>query len=260
MTGLLPVNSRESIQSRLAEGRIPKYGPILMIAARPALILIAQGLTYLLMRLLNVQNAEVVLRNWWSVFGTLADLGCLGLLVWLTRREGIRLRDLVGFVKAKLKIDIPVGLGIILIVFPVMIFGFARLAMLIAYGNMSPVFPEGTFQRTLPLLAVLYSRILWWPIWSATEEMTYEGYALPRLQVITKSTWLTVAIISFFYSIQHSFLALAGFQYGFYSFLLFVPLTISLQLIYLKVRRLTPLFIGHWMMDLFSALFMLQVG
>ncbi len=256
----LIINSSEAIQSRLANGKKPRFGPLLLIFARPFLLLLFQGVTFLLMKAIQVPNAEIAIRNWWTVYGTLVDVGCLGLLLYLTRREGIKIKDLIGFDKKKLKVDILLGLGIILVVFPITIFGFGRLAMFAAYGNMNPAFPAGTFTRTLPLLAVLYSRILWWPVWSATEELTYEGYALPRLFVMTKSTWLTVLTISFFYSIQHSFLSLAGFQYGFYMFLLFVPLTMALQFIYLKVRRLTPLIIGHWMMDLFSVLFMLQVG
>jgi hypothetical protein len=189
----------------------------------------------------------------------LVDFGCIGLLIWLTRQEGIRLRDLISFVKSKLKTDVLLGLGIFIIVFPVTIIGLGRLAMLIAYGNLNPVFPEFTFTRTLPLLAVLYSRILWWPLWSVTEEMTYTGYALPRLNAITKSTWLSVAVVSIFYSLQHCFLSIADFQYGFYTFLLFIPLAVALELIYLRVKRLTPLIIGHWLMDLASVLFMLQI-
>ena len=131
--------------------------------------------------------------------------------------------------------------------------------MLIAYGSMNPTFPEATFIRTLPLLAVLYSRILWWPLWSVTEEMTYTGYALPRLIAITRSPWLSVIIVSIFYSLQHCFLSIADFRYGFYTFLLFIPLSLALELIYLRVKRLTPIIIGHWLMDLASVLFMLQI-
>lgn len=139
-------------------------------------------------------------------------------------------------------------------------FGFGRLAMLVAFGTLHPVFPDHTFIRTLPLLAVLYSRILWWPLWSFTEELTYDGYSLPRLVALTKSRWLSIAIVSFFFSIQHSFLSFASFQYGLYMFLLFIPLTVALGFIYLRVRRLTPLIVAHWLMDLLNVVFMLQVG
>lgn len=260
MTTLASTNTPQAMQARLAEGRIPRFGPILMLFARPALILIAQGITLLLLMLLNVQNPAVEVRNWWSVYGTLVDVGCLALLIFLTRREGIRLSDLIGFVKSRLKIEIPLGVGIFAVVFPVTVFGGGMLAMRLIYGTLSPVFPEDTYLRTLPLLAVLYSRVLWWPLWSATEEITYNGYALPRLVALTKSTWLSVLIVSFFFSIQHSFLMLADLRYGLYMFLTFVPLTIAMELIYLRIRRLPPLIVAHWLMDFSSVLFMLQVA
>jgi hypothetical protein len=33
---------------------------------------------------------------------------------------------------------------------------------------------------------------------SFTEELTYDGYALPRLKAITHSSWLSVALVGFF--------------------------------------------------------------
>jgi uncharacterized protein len=253
-------NSLEAIQSRFTERRIPRYGPMLMLFARSAFILLAQGITFLLFRLLNVPNAAVVIRNWWPVYGTLVDIGCLGLLVFLTRREGIRLPDLVGLGKSKLKTEIPLGLGLFTVIAPITIFGGGMLAKLIAYGSLNPVFPEYTFMHILPAFALLYARFLWWPIWSVTEEMTYNGYALPRLIALTKSRWLSVAIVSFFFAIQHSFLMLAGFQFGFYMFLAFLPLSIAMVLVYLRIRRLAPLIVTHWLMDLSNVLFLYQVG
>jgi uncharacterized protein len=260
MTTLSPINSFESIQSRLTEGRIPRYGPWLMLIARPALILIAWGLTFLLFLQLNFPNAAINIRNWWPVYGTLVDVGCLGLMFWLTRREGIRLLDLIGLVKSKLKTEIPLGLGLFIIIFPVAIFGGGSLAQLIVYGKIGPEFPESTFTHTLPLLALLYTRILWWPIWSATEEMTYNGYALPRLIAMTQSRWLSVAIVAFFFALQHSFLMLAGWQFGFYTFLTFLPLSIAMLVAYLRIRRLPPFIVAHWLMDLSSVLFLYQIG
>jgi uncharacterized protein len=260
MTTLVSINSPESIQTQVSEGRIPRYGPMLMLVARSAFILLAQGLTFLLFLRLKVPNAAVAIRNWWPVYGTLVDIGCLGLLIWLTRQEGIRLLDLIGLVKSKLKTEIPLGLGLFIFIAPVTIFGGGMLAQWIAYGQLNPVFPEYTFMRTLPLLPLLYARILWWPIWSATEEMTYNGYALPRLIAMTKSRWLSVAIVSFFFAIQHSFLMLAGFQFGFYIFLAFLPLSIAMVLVYLRIRRLPPLIVAHWLMDLSNVLFLFQVG
>lgn len=260
MSILANVNTQEAIQARLSEGRIPRFGPMLMLVARSAFILLAQGLTLLIFLQLGVANASVVIRNWWPVYGTLVDIGCLALLFWLTKREGIQLFDLIGLVKSKLKTEVPLGLGLFLLIAPIAIFGGGSLAKLITYGTLDPEFPQYTFFRTLPLLALLYARILWWPIWSATEEMTYNGYALPRLIAMTKSRSLSVAIVSFFFALQHSFLMLAGFQFGLYMFLAFVPLSVAMVLVYLRIRRLPPLIVAHWLMDLSNVLFLYQVG
>ncbi len=253
-------NSFEAVQTHLAGGRVPRYGPILMLVARSAFILLAQGLTYMLFLLLKVPNASVVIRNWWPVYGTLVDIGCLGLLFWLTQREGIRLMDLVGVVKSKLKTEIPLGLGLFAVIFPVTIFGGGALAQLLVYGRLNPVYPEYTFSRVLPLLAMLYARLLWWPLWSATEEMTYNGYALPRLIAITKSRWLSVTIVAVFFALQHSFLMIAGFQFMFYMFLAFLPLSFTMVLVYSRIRRLPPFIVAHWLMDLSNVLFLYRVG
>jgi len=260
MTAVATSNVPTAIQARLAAGQVSRAGPWLALAARPVLALLAQGLVLLLFTQLQVANAPVAVRHWWTVYGTLVDLGCLGLLVWLTRREGLRLRDLVGFAPRALKRDLALGGGIFLVVFPVCIFGGAWLAGQLAYGSANPALPEAGFLRSLPLLAVLYSRLLWWPLWSLTEELTYNGYALPRLRVLTRSAPLAVVVVGFFWSLQHSFLPWINPQHGLFLFLMFVPLTIALQVIYLRVGRLTPLVVGHWLMDLMSVLFMLQVA
>ena len=260
MTALVATNSSDAIQSRIVEGRVPRYGPMLMLFARSAFILVAQGLAFLLLLQLDVSNANIVIRNWWPVYGTLVDFGCLGLLIWLTRREGIHLFDLLGLVKSKLKTEISLGIGLFILIFPITILGGGALARLLVYGTLNVEFPQYTFMRVLPLLPLLYARLLWWPLWSLTEEMTYNGYALPRLIAITGSRWLSVLIVAFFFALQHSFLMLAGFQFGFYMFLTFLPLSIAMLAAYLRIRRLPPLIVAHWLMDLSNVLFLYQVG
>ena len=261
MTTLTPVNSQEAVRSRFEQGLIPRYAPSLVVASRSILILLVQGLVYLLFLRLKVPNASVTIRNWWPVYGTLVDFGCLGLLYYFTKREGIRLLDLVGIVKSRLVKEIPLGIGLFIIIFPIAMFGGGSLAKLIAYGTFDPTFPQYTYMdRILPLAALLYARLLWWPIWSATEEMVYSGYGLPRMIAITKSRWLSVVIVAFFFAVQHSFLMLAGWQFLFYMFLAFVPLSIAMLFAYLKLRRLPPIIVAHYLMDLSNVLFLYRVG
>ena len=251
-TTLPLANSRDVIAARLADQRLPRMAPFAMVVARPALALIVQAALTLVFVALKVDSPVVAVRNWWTVTGVLIDLVCLALLFWLTRQEGIGLWDLVSFAKSKLKTDIPLGLGIFVVVFPVTVIGGGTVANLLAYGTLTPAYPEGGYLRTLPLWAALYSRLLWWPLWSFTEELTFQGYAVPRLQAITRSTWLPMVLVTLGWAGQHSFLPWINAQHALYLFLLFVPLTVALQIIYLRVRRLTPLIIGHWLMDLTS--------
>lgn len=261
MTTATVINSQEAIQARFDEGRIPRYGPLLVLVARSALILLTQGLVLLLFFALQVPDATVVIRNWWPVYGTLVDIGCLAIMYFLTKREGIRLLDLIGIVKSRLKKEIPLGIGLFILIFPVAMLGGGALGQLFIYGKLNPAFPQYTYNdRVLPLAALLYARLIWWTIWSATEEMTYNGYALPRLIAITGSRWLSVVVVAFFFALQHSFLMLAGLQFFVYIFITFVPLSIAMVLAYLKLRRLPPLIVAHWLMDLSNVWLLYRVG
>ncbi len=107
--------------------------------------------------------------------------------------------------------------------------GGGALGQLIVYGKFNPAFPQYTHNdRVVPLLAWLYDRFLWWTVWSATEDLTHNGYALPRLVVLTRSHWLSVAIVLFFFALHHSFLMLAGWKFFVHIFLTFVPLSVAM--------------------------------
>jgi hypothetical protein len=232
----------------------------MMILARSVLALLAQALTLWLFLGLNVPSPEMTVRHWWTVYGTLVDVGCLGLLGWLTRREGIRLRDLVGFDKDKLKSDVLLGVAIFALVFPLAVFAGGMVGNLLAYGTLQPTYPEGGYLRALLLWGVVYSRLLWWPIWSFTEELTYQGYALPRLQAVTGRTWLAVTLVTLGWALQHSFLPWINVRHALYMLITFIPLSLAMQLIYLRIRRLTPLIVGHWLMDLVNVIAMLRIA
>jgi uncharacterized protein len=46
--------------------------------------------------------------------------------------------------------------------------------------------------------------VLVWPfLWGLTEQLTYNGYLVPRFQVLCRSTSVAVAIVAFSWSFQH---------------------------------------------------------
>jgi uncharacterized protein len=259
----LPIsaNSTVAIQSRVSAGFIPVTGPLAVMAARSVLIVLAQVLVTLILYWQGSSNPLQAGTYWWTVTGTLVDAGCLILLLWLTRREGIRLADLIGIQRKKLRRDILIGIGILVVMFPVVMIGGALLSGLIVYGTLQPAQTAVLMARPLPLWAALYSRTIWWLIWSATEEMTYNGYALPRLEVLLGGrTWLAVGIVTLFWAFQHSFLPLVFDAKMFlYLGIQMLPLVIVTQLIYLRFRRLPPMIILHWGMDFFSVMYLIKV-
>jgi hypothetical protein len=74
-------------------------GAALLVATRVALWL---GVQLLLASLLVLGGAEPFGRalneaaGWWMVYGALVDLGTLGVILWLLRRDGGSYRDLLG--------------------------------------------------------------------------------------------------------------------------------------------------------------------
>ena len=101
---------------------------------------------------------------------------------------------------------------------------------------------------------MLYSFILWEPIWSATEELTYNGYLTPRIAAISGRRWVPLVVVGFWRAMQHSFLPLVlDWWFFFWRFLAFVPGVLPLIALHLRKQRLAPLIIAHSMMDLIAA-------
>jgi hypothetical protein len=254
-------NSKGELQKKLAAGRISWFGPLSVIAARSIFIILAQVLVTLIFMGLRSPDPSKAATAWWQVSGTLVDIGCLSLMFWLTRREGISLLDLIGLNRQKLGRDVLLGLGILIVMFPIVMVGGAMLSSLLIYGTTQPVLPVEVMTKNLPLWAALYARTIWWLIWSVTEEMTYNGYALPRLQVLLGGrTWLAVLIVGLAWAFQHAFLPfIPDWKVFLYLGLQMLPLVIMMQLLYLRFRRLPPTIIVHWGMDLISTLLMISI-
>jgi hypothetical protein len=178
---------------------------------------------------------------------------------YFTRREGIRLRDLIGPIRLRWGYDIFLGLGLLVFAYPFMFAG-GHLAGTVVYGSMAKVPMELVMQRhALPLWATVYTLTVWWPIQSLTEEMTYQGYVLPRLEAFTGRTWIAFSITGFWFVAQHFMIPFVpDWHYVAFRSLLFIPFVAAWMLVYLRIRRLAPLIVAHWAMD-FGAVIMTAI-
>ena len=138
--GLYRVNSlcsRTAIEERFAEGRITPTGPLLMVFARLILAVLAQALVASSYFLRGHPTPWQAAHRWWTVDGTLVDIGCLGLLAWLTRREAVPLLALTGFDRSRFIRDLLVGLGYLVLFFP-FAFGGTVASGLLVLNNVLP--------------------------------------------------------------------------------------------------------------------------
>jgi membrane protease YdiL (CAAX protease family) len=226
---------------------------------RSCFMILAQALVALVFLLRGRESPWNAAAPWWTVYATLVDVGCLVLLVKFTRAEGIRLRDLVGKIRLRWGYDIFLGLGCLV----VMMFLFSMpgfLAGKLGFSTPQSAMPPGLFfARELPRWGVIYSLSIFWLVWSPTEEMTYNGYALPRLQALTGHKWVAVLVVSFWWALQHSFIPfILDWKYVVWRFLFFLPGVLAFNAIYLWVRRLPPIILAHWAMDLMAAIYTLK--
>jgi hypothetical protein len=245
------VNARSQIEERVATGRVPWIGPLLLVTARSALWLTLQSLLALVFLVLHRPHPMQAAGQWWPVYANLGDLGCLLGMKYFTRKEGIRLRDLIGPIRMRWGRDLWLGLGILVLAYPCAMAG-SYLAQVLVYGSPAKTPVAFILQaHALPLWATVYSLSVWWVIQSATEEMTYQGYVLPRLEALTGRTWIAFLIVLFWFSVQHCmFPFIPDWRFVVYRSLMMVPILVLCMAIYLRIRRLSPLIIAHWPMDI----------
>jgi CAAX prenyl protease-like protein len=248
-------NSSAAIQERVTAGSIPWTGPLLLVAARPLLMIAAQALFALIFFAMHRPSPWRVAGYWWTVYGTLVDIGCLIGMLHFTRREDIRLRDLVGPIRLRYGRDVFLGLGYFLLVFPLFLIG-GTVAHKLLYSPSTPDAGAYLVQpHTMPVWAIVYSLSLWWIIWSPTEEATYQAYVMPRLRALSGRTWVAFLVVGFVWAFQHALLpAIFDWRFMLFRTLAFAPGVLAMMIIYWRTRRLAPLILAHWPMDIVGAL------
>jgi CAAX prenyl protease-like protein len=226
-------------------GALTWRGPLLMLVARSAFAVVAQALVAVIFALRSSPTPWHDAEPWMPVYGTLIDVGCLALLWQVTRREGLGLRDLIGFDRSRLGRDLLLGLALIPVGLALILGGIHATGWLV-YGTPMPPYLFGQ----LPLPAALYGVFAFPFIWRLTEQMTYNGYLAPRFRVLCRSTTLSVALVSIVWSFQHAVMPLT-FDPQFMAVRAVAPLPFSAfqTLLYLRLRRLIPFAIAHALMD-----------
>ena len=252
------LNLPPAVHARPSSNRFPRAAPLVLIVGRNVFLVAAQTLAALLFLLRHDSTPWQTAGNWWTVYGNLADLGCLALLWRYTHAEGTSLRSLFGPTRWRGGRDILLGLGLCLLVFPLMVVGGMFANWLVFGSFVASTAPSSggaaALPHVFPLWRTIYSLCVWWIIWTPTEQLTYQGFALPRLKTLTGRTWVALVLVGFWWSLQHSFLPLVlDWHYVVVRFVMVIPGLVVMMLVYLHVRRLAPMIIAQWPMDVLVA-------
>ena len=240
-------NTTASINARYAASGLSWWPVLLFLPARLVFAFFAQGIIAALVALFGSTNPWQEAAAWWPVYSTITDVFSLLALVWLTRREGITVVDLVGVRGRAALRQLAWTPAYLLAIAPA-----AALASVITqlfYGSALP--PYLTIVH-LPPAAALYSLVIWPVIWVVAEELVYLGYLFPRVEALSGKTWPAVLIVTFFWGLQH--LAIPFIADGTYLFsrvLAAFAAVGGITLVYvLWRRRLVPIIGTHYIFDL----------
>jgi len=247
-------NLEPKIDSLKINGQIINWA-IGLVLARCILLVCVQGMLAFYFSSKGDITPWESAAKWWTVYGNIVDVICLLLIIYVLKKEGKNISSLLDFSKTKFLKDLKSGLIIFFLIFPI-------IGLLYSIGTGILLFNESTLEqisgqlaeRALPSWAYYYSILIWWIIWSTTEELTYQAYSLPRL--MKKYGQVKVLLfIGFFWALQHSFLPLIfDWRYMLWRLVTFFPLVVCLMISYMKTGRITPVIIAHALMDINAAL------
>jgi hypothetical protein len=220
---------------------IKKINPFLLPLFRSALFIIV-GLLFVIISNQSLEQAS----QWWPAICVICNIITIILLVIVFKREKTTFKKIIHYEKGNKNIKETLLIVLIMILLGIGgIYGFGFMI----YGYV-PV----TMMQPIPVWIAAIN-ILLLPITVIFAEMPlYFGYSLNRIEQISNNKLLAIGYPMFFYALQHSFIPLLfDFKYMVFRFLSFLPLIIVLGIIYYKKRKLTPLMVGHAVLDFATA-------
>lgn len=244
-------NSVASLAARRASGKLGWRWPLFFCFVRFPLLGAGFAVALWVYRAAGDADAAVLAQAF-TRYNTplLADMICLGLLLWRLRREGLRLKDLVRPTRRRLARDLLLGVLIL-----------APVAGVVGVVNvLYTLFSPATALRGAGVAAILNPLGTPWhvgitlliiPITSgAIEELLYRGYALPRLETLTGRRWQAIVIMAAGFGLQHVAFSLADWRLAIIGGGSMLAVGVAYGVFYFAARqRLLPLMLLHWQAD-----------
>jgi len=185
---------------------------------------------------------------WWLITATLANLTNLGMLGWLTHREGRKLRSLLNFDRSTWRRDLLWGGGSLLVLVPLGVFPGPLLGTAL-FGNASV--PTSMLFQPLPGWALIFVGVMF-PLTIALSELpTYYGYVMPGLKKMTGLVWPIVLLVGTTHALQHVTLPrLLDPRFMAWRFGMFLPFALFIAWLISRRPSLLPYLMAvHFLLD-----------
>ena len=230
-------------------------GAVLLVATRVALWL---GVQLLLAGLLVLVGGAAAFgqalneaAGWWMVYAALVDLGTLGVIGWLLRRDGRSYRGLLGPPTAAWQVALG-ALGVLAASVPAVVFSGQLTSALYGDDAIPPMFAV----VDVPPLASIFSVLVVPLLAELAEPVAYLGVVLPRLERRLGRAWLAATIVVAVWAAEHACYPLlvsgGGLDLGFAAYRVgsVLPyLATWTALYYAMGRRLLPIMTARWVLN-----------
>lgn len=238
-------NSAEALEARARAGVLSWRLVVVVCFARLGLSVAAQAVSAAVLHAQGVERPFEAAAAWFTVHGTLVDLGSLALLAWCLRREGLSVTDLFRAAPRPRWWAVLGQAVVALLLMGAAGAGMAALLGLVLLGTPFPPPPVSS----LPTWAGLYSTLVWPLLWGFVEQATYDGYAAPRVAALSRSRW-ALAVVWLGFAAQHLALPLR-FDATFLALRVVPSFAVGVVMValYLRTRQLLPLALAHWAVD-----------
>jgi Type II CAAX prenyl endopeptidase Rce1-like len=190
----------------------------------------------------GVGDALNAAAAWWMVYAVIVDLGTLGVIAWLIRRQGVTYRSLLGPPAAAWQVALG-ALGVLAATMPAVAYGTEVTKAFYADAAL-PMFAMVDVPVWASVFAVLVGPLLT----ELAEPVVYLGILLPWLERRIGRSWLAAGVVVVVWAAEHAFYPLlatdGGLDLGFavYRVVSVLPfLAVWTALYYALGRRLLPI-------------------
>jgi membrane protease YdiL (CAAX protease family) len=235
-------------------------GAALVVATRVGLWLGVQlGLAAVLILVGAAAAGQALdeVAGWWMIYVALVDLGTLGVISWLLRREGGSYRGLLGPATSGWQVALGAA-GVLAVSVPAVVFSGQLTSALYGEGAIAPMFALVELPPWASVVSVLVVPLLA----ELVEPVAYLGVVLPQLERRLGRSWLAATVVVALWAAEHALYPLlissgGGLNWAFAAYRVGTVLPFLAAWTaawYALGRRLLPVMAARWLFNAGTAL------